>query len=122
MKHDENTDRFLRDQMSVAHLDLQEPKLTLVQKARNKVLARKQFIPREKKAPFFMSLFFQYEVKLYQVLLAGCCFILVFYFAGINEPINQKIHQSQLAPNDSLGRYSVKSTMFLVKNFSEQVN
>jgi hypothetical protein len=123
MENKKNLDEFLKKQMSVDNLDANEPDLALVNNARKKVMDRKK--PEEPKETFFSFLgnLLNLQIKLYQGGLAALLIALgVFYFSGKPKKVENNFVADYHGDRDTVRSYSVKATMFLVKNFSSQIN
>jgi len=123
MKNNKNLDEFLKNQMSSYNLEFNEPDLSLVNEARKKVMSRKKIAPSNRNLFAFLGKFFNLQIKLYQGGLAALVIALgVFYFNGKPTKSENNFVAEYSNDKDTSRSYSVKATMFLVKNFSSQIN
>ena len=122
MENNQNIDGLLKYQMSVEYMEFDAPNFSLIKEAKEKVLARKKPIPSKGSISLLLNRIFSFEIKLYQAGLATLIIVLCvgYYF---NET---KLHTEPLAEQNSKvnpeNSYSVKSTRFLVENFSSEGN
>jgi hypothetical protein len=123
MENNKNLDEFLRKQMSSDNLDLKDPNLSLVNEARKKVMNRKNVAKTNGNLFSFLTTLFNLEIKLYQGGLASVLIALgVFYFTDKPSKTENNYVAEYSSNKDTSRSYSVKATMFLVKNFSSQIN
>ena len=119
---DKNINDFLKDKMSFEKMELSEPGDDLVNKARDLVRMRKKQEEKQSVANgWFMNLL-NFRIKLYHsgiatLLIAG----MVFYFTSMHLSRGSEIRPEE-EMSDSLNCSSMKANLFLVKNFSSEVN
>jgi hypothetical protein len=123
MENNKNLDEFLKKQMSSDNLEVNEPELSLVNEARKKVLSRKKTTSSNGNLFSFLSKIFNLQIKLYQGGLAALVIALgVFYLNGKPTKSDSNFVAQYSNDKDTSRSYSVKATMFLIKNFSSQIN
>lgn len=123
MEEKNNLDDFLKDNMSLDNLQVNEPGLDLVSEARKKIMARK--IAEKKNSSFwsFAGQLLNFRIKLYQgglatMLVAG----ITFYMVGNECDNSSKSSNERVAEADTLNCSSAKANMFLLRNFSSHIN
>ena len=58
-----NTEKFLKNKLSIDELDLDAPDISLVNEAREKILSRKKIIPEKENFFSFIYEYFGFEIK-----------------------------------------------------------
>ncbi len=88
-----------------------------------KVLSRKKTTSSNGNLFSFLSKIFNLQIKLYQGGLAALVIALgVFYLNGKPTKSDSNFVAQYSNDKDTSRSYSVKATMFLIKNFSSQIN
>ena len=105
-----NADNFLKNKLSPDELDLETPDISLVNEAREKILMRRKAIPEKENFFSFISAYFGFEIKSYQIglatLLIACG---IFYFTN---NVNEK-NDGTLISKNAANNYSISSSTVL---------
>ena len=105
-----NTENFLKNKLSIDELGLGTPDISLVNAAREKVLLRKKHpVPKDGFLTFISS-YFNFEIKPYQVGFATVFIVAsIFYFTTTDNKNTNGSFVSQNATNN----YSISSSTVL---------
>lgn len=105
-----NTEKFLKNKLSIDELGLDTPDISLVNEAREKILSRKKLNPEKENFFSFVYEYFGFEIRSYQIglatLLLACG---IFYFTNNVNENNSGTIISQNATNN----YSISSSTVL---------
>lgn len=105
-----NLDHFLKNKLSVDHMDLEDPDISLVNTAREKIKFRRK--PSPEKEGFYALIFnfFHFQLKPYQAGIAALLIATgIFYFVNTKTGNNE----STLVSQNAATNYSISSSTVL---------